>query len=439
MLLNNWSCDNLCMVGTIRTKEKCPVCKGMFQGEPLRCLSCKTTPTRYFIDLYWKKRCKLYSDQDGFPLSSWEQASRFLTHIRYEIDREIKSGGKYRFDPRNYISRDLAALRFENYIRAWFARRAEEIDLPDGISRSYLKSAESCARNHLLPAFGDLNIREINESQVEKFRLSLSKSLSIKTKKNIFGLLHKILKDAKKLGDIQRLPEFPTIKYDYPPIKWIDEEDQARILAQETNPVYRALFLFLMKQGCRPNEARALRWEKINFDRNLVTIDAVIDEGVYRGHTKTRDIRTLPIHPDVRAVLEKLPTLAQAGYVFTLPPTYSRPGRWPGDAVICRCPSSSVGQPLSENTVNAAWRRNTKKAGIEISLYQGTKHSGGSQAINAGVDLQVIQKMFGHKDPRTTLRYLSVATDRLKAYWDRPQGVPKEKNKTGKLLNFKKK
>jgi len=46
---------------------------------------------------------------------------------------------------------------------------------------------------------------------------------------------------------------------------------------------------------------------------------------------------------------------------------------------------------------------------------QGTKHSGTSQVINAGVDLKVIQERLGHKDPRTTARYLEGRPERLKS------------------------
>jgi len=409
---------NLSMIGNIRTKEKCHRCDGHFRGEPLTCPACGTIPTRYYIDFFWKKKKhKLYSDEDGYSLSSWEQAHRLLTHIRHEIDREQKSKGKFRFDPRNYVRRDLNKLKFENYVRTWFTWRAGELDLPDGISRSYLKGAESYARNHLVPFFGDTNIREIDETQFERFRRQLPRNLSAKTVHNIFGLLHKILRDAKRVGDIPRLPEFPVIKFVIPPIKWIDEEDQARILAEVRDPVYYALFLFLMKQGCRPNEGRALKWDRIDFERNLVKINAAMDEGVFREHTKTRDIRTLPIHPEVRAALEAIPTRALNGFVFTY-----------------------RGEPLKENTVQDYWRRVTARAGIKISLYQGTKHSGGSQAINAGVDMKVIQEMMGHKDPRTTARYLEVSTERLKSYWDRsrPQSGPSAKKKKAKLLEFKK-
>jgi integrase len=268
----------------------------------------------------------------------------------------------------------------------------------------------------LVPFLGGMNIREIDETQFERFRRQLPRNLSAKTVHNIFGLLHKILRDAKRVGDIQRLPEFPVIKFVIPRIKWIDEEDQARILAEVRDPVYNSLFLFLMKQACRPNEARGLKWDRIDFERNLVTINAAIDEGVFRERTKTRDNRTIPLHPDVRAALEAIPTRALSGFVFTY-----------------------RGEPLKENTVQDYWRRATARAGIKISLYQGTKHSGGSQAINAGVDMKVIQEMMGHKDPRTTARYLEVCTERMKSFWDRPQSGPSQKKKKAKLLEFKKK
>lgn len=77
------------MLGTVRTKQKCPKCGGKFVGNPLHCSSCLTTPARYFLDLSWpgSGRIKIYSGKDGHPLDSYERADRLLTAIRYEIDR----------------------------------------------------------------------------------------------------------------------------------------------------------------------------------------------------------------------------------------------------------------------------------------------------------------------------------------------------------------
>ena len=72
------------------------------------------------------------------------------------------------------------------------------------------------------------------------------------------------------------------------------------------------------------------------------------------------------------------------------------------------------------------------KIRTEEKCSQGTKHSGASQAINAGVALKVIQERLGHKDPRTTARCMEGRTERLKSYWDspyHPQTIPGAKNK----------
>ena len=69
------------------------------------------------------------------------------------------------------------------------------------------------------------------------------------------------------------------------------------------------------------------------FRRNQVTINAAMDEGVFRGQTRSQT-RRLPIHPEVREALEAIPTRALSGYVFTY-----------------------RGEHLKENTVNNVWRR----------------------------------------------------------------------------------
>jgi integrase len=234
---------NLCMVGKSRIKEQCPLCKGKI------------------------------------------------------IERERQSKGEVIFDPRDYVRRDLNALKFENYVRTWLTWRAEEIEY-DGISRGYLKSVESYLRNHSVPFFEGLNIREIQEGHIDDFRRHLPRHLRSKTVKNILGILGKIFQDAYGRRDIERIPIIPRVKRETPPIRSIEEEDQERILARADDPVYRVFFLFLMKQGCRPNEGRAHKWDRVDFRRNQVIINAAVDEGWVStsAYTKGPNIRGLPSH-----------------------------------------------------------------------------------------------------------------------------------------------
>ena len=129
-------------------------------------------------------------------------------------------------------------------------------------------------------------MRDIRVGDIEDFRAWLPKTLNQKTVYNLLGMLHKIFKDALRRRDILHLPDFPQIQLNEPVTRWIDEEEQNRVLANIEDPVYRTFYYFLMKQGCRPGEARALRWEKIDFKNNLVTIDAAFDRDIFRPHTK---------------------------------------------------------------------------------------------------------------------------------------------------------
>lgn len=376
------------MLGAVRTKEKCLKCQGAFHGEPLRCPVCLTHPRRYFVDFPWKgQRIKLYTGKDGHPLDSWERAFRMLTAMRNEIDL-----GK--FDPKDYTPQEIRNLRFETYVRAWIERRAKERERRH-ISKSYLKSMAEYARNYYIPFFGKTSIRDIREAHIEDFRDQLPAHLSAKTVYNILGVLHKLLKDAHRRRDILRFPEFPRIQVGEPVIRWITEAEQERILARVKEPVYRAYFLFLMCQGCRPAEARALKWEDLNLREHRVTIRAAMDMNEYRPFTKERDVRYLPLHPEVREVLGRLPR-SLAGFVFI----------------------NRQGRPLSATRVRMQWKKAAQTAGVEIGCYQGTKHSLGTQAINRGVSERLLAEFFGHRDLRSTRRYSKVQTESLKGIWE---------------------
>ncbi len=373
------------MAGYVRTKEKCPRCGGRFTGEPLRCQKCHTVPRRYYLDLPWHgQKIKLYSDQDGYPLDSYERAARLLNHVRFEIDRGA-------FDPKNYVKRDLRQLQFANYFEAWYKRKAQEQERGQ-ISLSYLRSCRTWFAR-LMPFFGLVNIREINEGKLEDFVLSLPPELSPKTVSNILGVLHKILSDAHRRRDIREMPRFPRIQQVEPEIKWITREQQEEILSHVKCQATKALFVFLMFTGARPGEARALRWEDINWKEMTVRIHAAMDRETYRPCTKERDVRIIPLHPEVLTVLRQIPR-ALTGYVFTL-----------------------SGEPLTANVIQKTWTRAAEKAGIKIGLYQGTKHSLGCKLLNEGVREEVLQAIFGHKDRESTKRYAKLVSDSLK-WWE---------------------
>jgi integrase len=337
----------------------------------------------FFVDIRWQgERCRIFSDKDGTPLDSKRRADRLLSHIRYEIDHGL-------FDPKNYVKRELKALLFVNHVDSWLRRQRLRVEAGE-IAREYVRSSEVWVRNYLIPFFDKRNIRDIHEGMVEDFLLQLPLRLAKKSRANIANLLHKILRDAFRRHDIARIPDFPKIEVGEPEIKWITPEEQAQVLSYVTCPIRKAFFLFLMHQGCRPGEARALRWEDIDWRTQTVTIHAAMDQETYRATTKEKDIRILPLHPAVITGLKDLPR-ALNGYVFTY-----------------------RGKPLQKKLTWRTWRTAAQKAGIDIGQYQGTKHSLGTWAVNNGVPLNIIQAYMGHKSSSTTKRYAKLQVESLK-------------------------
>ena len=335
----------------------------------------------WYIDLPWKGvRVRLFSDKEGNPLYSERQANRLLERIRSEIDSED-------FNPQNYIRRELKALRLDTYATAWLGRQKLRLEAGE-ISHGYFQFLNCVAHRHLIPCLGTRDIRNFTKGILDDFLVEIPGSP--KSKKNILGVLRAIFTDAQDREDILKIPKFPRITVAEPQIRWLDPEAQDKILAQFLDPVRKAFFTFLVHMGCRPGEARALRWEDIDWNRTIVTIHAAMDLNHYRPTTKEKDVRTLPLSPEVITVLRPLPR-AISGFVFTF-----------------------NGRPFGRTTVGEWWKKAVRAAGYDIPLYQGTKHSLCCQARLKGIPLDVIQDWCGHKSAASTRRYAKLQMETLK-------------------------
>ena len=334
----------------------------------------------FYIDLHWKgERIRLFSDKEGSPLYSERQANRLLERIRSEID-----AGE--FNPKNYIQRELKALRLGNYVTAWLRRQEGRLQVGE-ISYGYFREMRSVVRNYLIPHLGNKDIRTLTKGNLNDFLLELT--VGAKTKKNIMGMLRAIYTDAMDREDIARVPSFPKVKTADPQVRWIEPEAQDAILAQFTDPVRRAFFAVLVHMGIRPGEARALTWADIDLEHDLLHIHAAMDLGHFRMTTKEQDERWLPIPAELKEILSGLER--GLGHVFTL-----------------------GGRPYAQQRIGKWWRKAAAAAGYDIPLYMATKHSLGVRARLAGVPLDVIQDYFGHKSVESTRRYAKIQTETFK-------------------------
>lgn len=184
------------------------------------------------------------------------------------------------------------------------------------------------------------------------------------------------------------------------------------------------LFVFMQviyHTGIRPKELLLLRNNNIDLKRKLITIVPDFTEET----TKTNFIRQIPI-PNVlfpffsEMCLDKYPP---EFYVFGSPfepgkgnrggGTYKRPrdqakgkGHVSGISGAMR-PDYMKPSPYKakRDTVGRLWKKLVKEdLKINKCLYA-AKHTGGDDKILAGVDLDALRNMYGHRNKRMTERY----------------------------------
>jgi len=375
----------LCMKGGVYTKEKCPVCGEKFErmGDYLLCPRCQTRPRKVYLQLYdstLHKHINIFTDRQGYPFTSYEQANRILTKIRAEIDEKT-------FDPTRYVAEKLKPLRFKNWSEVWLQKK--EIEAQRGLkSPSYLKAVRVYI-GKFQKYFGETDIRDMGTRAINDFYLTLD--ASPKYVKNILDALRKMLQDAIDWGDIGLIPKFPKIDVPEPDIKTIDLDQQDSIINSIPDQMDRAFILFLARLMLRPCEPRALYWEDVDLKHHRVTIRRHYSLNTIRPATKSKNIKVLPLDGELEQALLTIPRHLTSPFVF-----------W-----------KKNGHPFSESWARKLWKRVCKQMGVEIQLYQGTKHSSATElADREGVDMA--QEFLYHTNRATTKRYVKANPERLR-------------------------
>jgi len=379
------------MKGTIRTKEKCPVCQKAFAHIPklgFLCSGHKTTPTKVYLDLSWNgQRIRIFSDKQGQPLDSYQRALNLQGKINFEIENHIFDSSKYQ---------RVEAEKF------WAVNLLEKFQISriGTIAPSYQKDFKRMVKI-AKDFFGAKDLRDLRKMDIADYKEHLEKNFKLKGKtvKNILDLFKTFLRYCRNdLEVIETIPPFPPVELQERKFKWLDQEDQIalfKFVPDEDKPIIS----FLMLHGCRPSEARALKVKDVNLKNQTVTISANFSGRVYREKRKGRGAKsvTVPIHPEM------------SDYV-----SYRVNGNLP-EAFLFVNPRT--GQHYSENRLRRVWEtvRTEAKIGRDLRLYDATRDSFASQLVNSGTSLFKVSKLLGHSSVKMTEKYSHENVEELRA------------------------
>lgn len=377
------------MKGTIRTKEKCPVCHKPFSHIPklgFLCSDHKTTPTKVYLDLFWNgQRIRIFSDKQGQGLDSYQRALNLQAKITHEIENYI-------FDPSKYVRSEVEKFWAMNLLDQFKTYKL------DSIAPSYqgnYRGMIQAARDY----FGVDDVRDLRKLDLINYKAHLEgKGITGKTLKNYLDLLKSFLNYCRNdLEVIVSFPSFPDVEVQEPKFKWVDQEDQIRLF-EHISESDKPIFAFLMLHGCRPSEARALKIKDVDLRNQTITISATFSGRVYREKRKGKRSKSvvIPVHSEmIEFIASRVCQGLPEAFLFINPRT---------------------GKPYSQNRLRKIWDKVRKKAGIskQLRLYDATRHSFASQLIKSGASLLAVSKLLGHSSTKMTERYTHQAIEGLR-------------------------
>lgn len=188
-----------------------------------------------------------------------------------------------------------------------------------------------------------------------------------------------------------KVPKFPWPEPDEHVPTIISQELQFKIILTIPEEK-RGIFYCLAECLVRPSEARVLRVRDFRNDEIHVSRAAKDKKlnGLVRG-LKARNAKTVPV-PDMmlglwlhQYVSDERRLADPDGPLFVNP---EGADRW-----------------FAESTLRRIWRKACAKVGVQVSLYEGTKHSSASHLKALGADDRLLAKLMGHRDPRSVEKY----------------------------------
>jgi integrase len=304
-------------------------------------------------------------------------AKTFLAAALTDIAR-----GEWR-DPRG------GAVPFREWADKWFAARVVRLTTNAADVGRY--------RTHLLPAFGDAELKDLTPLRIKTFVAQMSTTRRPATVRHAHALLSTILNDAVAEGLLltnpcrfSRLPRAARYEAVY-----LSPAEVER-LVDAIDPAYRDLVITAAGTGLRWDELAGLKRQRVDLlRRRLEVAETLIDVNgeLSFGEPKTAGSRryvSLP-KPVIDALSRRLAE-SHSDLVFTSP----------------------EGAPLRRRNFWArTWRPAVVAAGLDpMPRFHDLRHTHAAMLISAGLPMKAIQERLGHSSIVMTMdRYGHLLAD----------------------------
>ncbi len=270
-----------------------------------------------------------------------------------------------------------------------FGRFVEDRWKPDvypTLKFSSKKFYDNMVNTHLIPVFGNTQLRLISKDSVQSFLNAKAQGdSSWKTVKHIRTVFGSILESAVR-DDL--LASNPVRKTRLP--RRAPEEERApispesiRALLEKLPEPSLSIARLLAMTGLRIGELLALRWQDVDLEKRFLSVRQTVYEGHFDVPKSKRSKRTLPLGPACAEILCSL----------------RKPGVEPSALVF----AARNGSPLSRrNLLSRQLRPTCSVLGLAGANWHWLRHAHATLLDSVGAPLGTVQALLGHASPEVT-------------------------------------
>lgn len=319
-----------------------------------------------------------------------------------------------------YSKKNLSRTRISDFMDAWLASKKSvkegTIISYNGFMRSYIKPRLA---NYQIGKYGvEAHQKFIDDLLNDKTVGRSGEGLKISTAKVLNTVMSTAFNWGIKSGYMTINPathvEFPRQSLDKS-VKYYTYEQSQKFLDQakkEKNAIWYPIALLILDSGLRKGEVLGAQWSDVDFSKSYISIArerllaAEKGEEFITDDPKTSSgVRPLPITQRTKQGL-----LSYRNYMLS---TFRElPATIDGEHFIfINTVGKGKGLPPKGSSVNAAFNRIADKAELPRLTVHQFRHTFAVRARQAGVPLEDIKDLLGHKEISTTQIYAHITPE----------------------------